>query len=274
MSYSKHYKRPIPNTSRTRRAKKRGNMILLICMIILLTVFAILLISRFSSESAISGRIDDNDTDDEQSGGYFRNKTVCLDPGHGFEDTGTSSEYLGDTVEKDITLRLALYLKTELEKKGANVVMTHDGKFFPKTNADDGNNVFSPQERSEFANTKDIDLFISLHVDSFEADGKINGMRVYYCDKGDANSALAAELCEKIATETDKAKLYHTETLIKPSPSSEAYYVTKHINAPSVLIETGFCTNKQDAKNMLNDEWMKKLAKTISRIESNQTQNK
>lgn len=261
-----HYNRPDPNASKIRRIKNRNNIILAICMLIILAFFIALMASKFSSENTMSNKVSDNNKTYEQEIGYFYGKTVCLDPGHGFDDAGTSSEYLGEKLEKDITLELAFYLKSALEKKGATVIMTHDGKTFPQTKEDDGNNVFSPKERVAFANACDIDMYISLHVDSYEADTRINGMRVYYCNKGDENTLISDKLCEKIALAVDSSGLYNNETLIKPSPSNDAYYVTKHVNVPSVLIETGFCTNKQDAKNLLNDEWLKKLAKTIASL--------
>ena len=46
--------------------------------------------------------------------------------------------------------------------------------------------------------------------------------------------------------------------------SSEAYYVIKHITAPSVLIEMGFITNESDASNMLSEEWRQKMAESVA----------
>ena len=86
--------------------------------------------------------------------------TICIDPGHGFDDAGASSVYVPDYDEKHLTLRYANDLKSELEKMGYAVIMTHDGTTFPKTAGDDGNNKFNPNERSAYVNSLDVDYFI------------------------------------------------------------------------------------------------------------------
>ena len=41
--------------------------------------------------------------------------TICVDPGHGFGDVGTTSAYLGEWSEKDVTFSIAAMLKEELK---------------------------------------------------------------------------------------------------------------------------------------------------------------
>lgn len=74
------------------------------------------------------------------------NKTICIDPGHGFGDIGAGSEYIGDLSEKDINLKFAKFLSDELASRGYDVFMTHDGETFPKTEIDNGNNNYDYKE--------------------------------------------------------------------------------------------------------------------------------
>ena len=87
--------------------------------------------------------------------------TICVDPGHGFDDVGTTSEYLGDWAEKDVTFSIATYLKVELEALGYRVHMLHDGVTIPESAKDDGNNLFRPAERIESIKDADIDYYVS-----------------------------------------------------------------------------------------------------------------
>jgi len=189
--------------------------------------------------------------------------TVILDAGHGFDDAGADSEFLGESSEKNITLKITEYLRDELTEKGMRVIMTHDGTSFPKTDADDGNNVFSPQERTAYSNSEEGELFISVHCDSYPSDNSVNGMRVYY-SKGTKTAKTSAKvsqlLCEAVNLAFPDAK----ESAVRDMSKDEAYYVIRENKHPSALIEVGFITNEADAAKMLDDEWCKTLAEALS----------
>jgi len=79
-------------------------------------------------------------------------RVIVLDPGHGGEDAGVTA---GETLEKDLTLRLARALKPELERRlRARVHLTRDTD--EATGAD---------QRAEAANRVHADLVLSLHFD-------------------------------------------------------------------------------------------------------------
>ncbi|MBO5671307.1 MAG: N-acetylmuramoyl-L-alanine amidase, partial [Clostridia bacterium] len=101
--------------------------------------------------------------------------TICLDPGHGFDDVGTDSDYLGALTEKDITLAVTLLIKDKLEAMGYEVMLTHDGETFPKSSIDDENNLFNPKERIDYVSELDIDFYLSIHCDTYEADTRVMG---------------------------------------------------------------------------------------------------
>ena len=189
--------------------------------------------------------------------------TVCLDPGHGFDDVGTDSDYLGDLSEKDITLAVTKLLADKLEALGYTVILTHDGESFPKTSADDGNNLFKPAERIAYADTLDIDLYVSVHCDSYAADESVKGTRIYYSldTAHESDSAMAAGcVLRGINTALPEEK----KAIIKAMENEAAYYVVRECKVPSVLIEMGFVSNRTDAENMLDPAWQDAFAGGIA----------
>ena len=190
--------------------------------------------------------------------------TICIDPGHGFMDNGTGEGFFQKGVyEKDVTLRIAKKLNDELISRGFDIIMTHDGVTFPATAVDDGNDKFKPEERVSYANTLDIDYYVSIHVNSFEQDTSVSGLRIYY----EQNWRKENTYSETIAREI--ADAIYNEMPDAPEPiladqSVASYAVVRETKAAASLIEVGFCTNPTDAENMLNDNWQSRVASGIA----------
>lgn len=192
--------------------------------------------------------------------------TICIDPGHGFVDGGCGDGIWEDgTLEKDVNLAVANKLKDDLTALGFSVVMTHDGTTFGKTSADDGNQIFNPSERVAYANSLDIDYYVSIHVNSYDKNPDTSGIRIYYENgnnwrKVNTNDeAIAQSITDSIETEMDP----------KPAPqifdqTTASYQVVRETTVAASLIEIGFCTNPTDAANMVNDEWQTQLSQAIA----------
>ncbi len=183
--------------------------------------------------------------------------TICIDPGHGFDDVGCSSVYLtDDREEKDMTMLYAMELQKELTALGYHVILTHDGKSFPQEYNFNGNNIFSADERAAYVNSLDVDYFVSLHCDTFDEDASIGGTRVYYYDsaiKEDENSsAIAQSVSDFIAKQFPEVKA--------PSlHSNEPYLVLRETTMASNLVEICFISNKNDAMNIQDASWQEKF---------------
>lgn len=91
--------------------------------------------------------------------------TICLDPGHGGEDSGAVG--VNNAYEKDLTLKIAQYCKQELEKYDCNVVMTRTGDTNP-----------SLEDRANYAKSQGAQYLISIHLNS--GSGYAVGAEVYY----------------------------------------------------------------------------------------------
>lgn len=91
--------------------------------------------------------------------------TICLDPGHGGNDSGAVG--VNNVYEKNLTLKIAQYCKQELEKYDCNVVMTRTGDINP-----------SLEDRANYAKSQGAQYLISIHLNS--GSGYAVGAEVYY----------------------------------------------------------------------------------------------
>lgn len=212
--------------------------------------------------------------------------TVIVDPGHGGKDPGTIG--VSGIYEKHIVLAIARDLRNELESRGRfDVVLTRDRDRFVDL-----------KERVAFARQHDGDLFVSLHADSIK-NRHVAGASVYTLSEN-ASDDVAAELAEH-ANKTDVIHgvdlshesadvsnilidLAQRETMnnsvrfasllvediqgsvpVLTRPHRFAgFRVLKAPDVPSVLIETGFLSNRSDEKRLRSDAHRRKLAKTIA----------
>ncbi len=188
---------------------------------------------------------------------------IFIDPGHGFGDSGTSSELLGDVLEKDITLDIAKEVNRILSESGYNVMLTHDGNEFPKAPNDDGDALFYIDERVSYVNSKGADLFVSIHCDSFPDNDSVRGTRIYYCS-GNKHSEESAKLVDGLKAAIDSEYASYKEVITYGREIANSYYVTAYTECPSALIEVGFVTSPKDAEKMLDDEWKHNMAYLIA----------
>ncbi len=188
---------------------------------------------------------------------------ICIDPGHGFGDVGASSDLIGSLTEKDINLFVAKEVYKCLKDAGYNVMLSHDGETLPISPIDDGDNLFYIDERVSYVNSKKVDLFISLHCDSFGTDSSVYGTRIYYCNNYKFTSQ-AADLAETVKRSINETFPKYKESRTFAKDISEAYYVTYETNAPAILIELGFISNENDAKCLLDEEWRSNMGYAIA----------
>lgn len=214
-------------------------------------------------------------------------RTVVIDPGHGGVDPGAIGR--SGSYEKHIVLDFSRALKAELERLGAyHVVLTRDRDMFLPLRA-----------RFEKAHAAEADLFLSVHADS-HANGRIAGATVYTLSDTASDKEAAA-----LARQENKADLiagadltgYASEVssilidLAQQSVNESSWHmaemlvgdmkqsvrmnrnphryagfaVLKSPNVPSVLIELGYLSNRQDEKDLKNAAYRQKIAGAIGR---------
>lgn len=212
---------------------------------------------------------------------------VVLDPGHGGIDNGTQS---GGESEKSLVLSFGLALRDRLEKAGKyRVVMTRSDDTFIPLN-----------DRVKMARSLSAALFVSIHADALpRGEGEAHGATVYtLSDKAsDAEAQRLADsenradaiagvnlteeptdvadiLIELTQRETRTfsnrfarlvaAEMKTTARMHKHPLKSAGFRVLKAPDVPSVLIELGYVSNKDDLQQLLSENWRSRTVGAVA----------
>jgi len=151
---------------------------------------------------------------------------ICLDPGHGGEDSGATFR---DLKEKDIVLDICLACMERLQLLHWVALTRTSDMYMPLGN------------RVKLANAWKADLFVSVHCNA-DPDVDEPGMPEA---KGEEiwiypDSLASLHVAEAIRDHVDTFFKEHRFRGIK---ESRHLYVLKHTSMPAVLIETGFIDN-------------------------------
>lgn len=212
---------------------------------------------------------------------------IVLDPGHGGADPGAISP--NGTYEKHVTLSAAREFRQMLEKTGRYRVLL----------ARERDTLIPLRDRVTFAREGGADLFISLHADSIRTPA-IRGLSVYTLSEK-ASDREAAELAESenkadliagvdLTNETPEVtnilidlaqretmnesarfaaflvnELGHETELLRNSHRFAGFRVLKGPDLPSVLLEMGFLSNREDERALLRKSYRAKLGEALVR---------
>jgi N-acetylmuramoyl-L-alanine amidase len=212
---------------------------------------------------------------------------IVVDPGHGGIDNGTKGS--GGELEKDIVLAFSQALREKLESGGKyRVAMTRsDDSFIPLS------------ERVRFARTRGAALFVSIHADALpRKEGLAEGATVYTLSEtaSDAEAARLAEaenradviagvdltaepndvaniLVDLAQRETKTFSMQFARTAVdelksaarmhKQPLKSAGFKVLTAPDVPSVLIELGYMSTKDDLKQLNSPAWRARTAQAV-----------
>ena len=215
--------------------------------------------------------------------------TVVLDPGHGGKDPGNRGNWY---YEKNIALSIALKVGYELEKQSdIKVIYTRKKDVFV--------NLF---KRAEIANKAKADLFISIHCDSHSSNAYGAGTFVLGLHANQRNFEIAKKENSVIFKEENYEQKYDgfdpnsPESVISLVLMQEDYLdqsiviadliqkafvsdlkrknrtvkqagfiVLKYTYMPSVLVETGFLTNKKEGDYLNSKKGQTEMSKSIAK---------
>lgn len=169
---------------------------------------------------------------------------ICIDPGHGGSDPGA----VGYVVESDVNLDAANKLKRWLDldtrdKRGGsgwNVSMTRTSDVYVSLSA-----------RVAYANSKDVDRFLSIHSNAYTAAAHGSETFCYYNGSGHSFN-----MRNKVQEE-----LVAHGKLADRGVKTAGFYVTKYTYMPAVLTELGFVTNKGDSEKLKLASWRNEVTK-------------
>lgn len=207
--------------------------------------------------------------------------TVFIDAGHGGHDPGTQHN---GVLERAIALDVALTLGRLLEANGLDVVYSRTAdKSVPLG------------ERATMANAAGADLFVSIHVNAND-DASVRGFETYFLDiasnpdaarlatlentdgahrLGDMQKMLAdvmlnarTDESRRLASDIQRLSLFRLKKRqfvtrdngVKSAP----FIVLLGAQMPAVLVELGYCTNRDEAQNLLTPKYRMTLAEGLA----------
>lgn len=173
---------------------------------------------------------------------------VCIDPGHGGSQPGATG--FAGTLEKNITLQVALRLRDVLKTAGVDVVMTREIDKDVRT-AKQPNEL---QARCDVANTANADVFISIHCNASN-DSSAHGTETWYYPK-DAKSKTLAQFIQ--------TELVKQIGLRDRGVKQGNYYVTRYTKMPAVLVELAFISNPEEERLLKDATFQQKCALGIA----------
>lgn len=167
--------------------------------------------------------------------------TVLIDPGHGGPDPGAIG--IGGLQEKGIVLDISTRIASLLQQWGVQAYLTRN---------DDRDLGLEP--RVQMAAQVNAAVFVSIHANSISLSRpEVNGLETYYFQSG-------ADLARSI----HQAVLQGTGVADRGVKSSR-FYVLRKTSMPSVLVEVGFVTGRDDAARLANASYRAQMADAIAR---------
>jgi N-acetylmuramoyl-L-alanine amidase len=215
-------------------------------------------------------------------------KRIVIDPGHGGKDPGAIGP--GGVQEKDIVLKVAGDLKKELDAMGGfDVVLTRTADVYLELD-----------ERVEFANRHGADLFLSIHVNA-SPDRSVRGIETYLLNWTNDEAAIKVAARENkiflkhrqkarndveailasLGLQNKRDESLMLAHLVQDSMvgaigtryrgvhdlgvKQALFYVLLGARMPSVLVETSFITNTDEAARLKSQAYRHTLAQGIAR---------
>ena len=174
---------------------------------------------------------------------------IVVDAGHGGKDEGAQKE---GVKEAQINLAISKQLKRELETKGASVLLTRDGAYDLASEGTSNRKKEDMKKRADIINAKQVDLFISIHLNAYP-NVAIHGGQVFYQKQSDTSKNFADMIQKRmnVLNQTDK----HT----KPGD----YYILNETKPMGVLVECGFLSNPDEEARLSTWEYQQQVAFTI-----------
>lgn len=217
-----------------------------------------------------------------------RDVIIAIDPGHGGKDPGAIG-YL-KTKEKNVVLQISRELATFLNKQpGIKAILTRRSDVY-----------VGLRQRLRLARKYNADFFIAIHADAFK-NRRSHGSSVYALSERGASSEAARWLATKenyseigtvdlsnykdsvlrsvlinlSQTATIGSSLEMGGLLLKAlgeiadlhhdKVEQAPFVVLKSPDTPSILVETGFISNRREERLLRSPAYQKRLAKALGR---------
>jgi len=175
---------------------------------------------------------------------------IVIDPGHGGRDPGKVG--INNTIEKTINLDISFKLKSLLEQNDIKVYMTREDDTGLYSQSDTYKKRADLDNRVDFIHSKDADLAISIHQNSFPEE-YVKGAQAFYYDKSLGGKVLA----EMIQAQVKKTIADGNHRVAK---SNASYYMLKKTECPLVIVECGYLSNNSESALLMQNDYQEKMA--------------
>ena len=175
---------------------------------------------------------------------------IMVDPGHGGRDSGT---YYGKIYEKNINLEISKALEEELTKNGAIVYMTRTRDIDLSSIYDSAKKRGDLYRRLLKIKETKSDLYISIHINWYQ-NPSMKGAEVLYNSINENNEKLAKSIMKEFKTDLGSTRTVKTTDL----------YMYRNTTTPGVLVECGYLSNSTERTLLQQEDYQKKLAKSIT----------
>jgi N-acetylmuramoyl-L-alanine amidase CwlD len=166
---------------------------------------------------------------------------VVIDPGHGGRDPGAVG--IGGLREKDVVLSISRQVANLLEREGIQVVMTR---------ADD--RALELSTRVQMAQRANANYFVSIHANALSMSRPdVDGVETFYHRSG-------RELAQSIQN-----SIMQSVNMNNRGVKQANFYVLRNTSMPSVLVEVGFVTGRDDAAKLRDASFQTTMAGAIAR---------
>lgn len=180
-------------------------------------------------------------------------KTVIIDPGHGGIDVGTVG--IDGSLEKNINLSISLDLYDYLMVSGINAVLTRDGDY-EVYRAGEKRTKSDLYNRMDFINSVPDSILISIHQNHFENEAEW-GTQVWFSPNDEISPTLADKILQSVKENIQP------ENKRENKVSDNSYYILYKAQKPSVMVECGFVSNKNENNKLQDKEYQKDMAYSI-----------
>ncbi|MCI8796957.1 MAG: N-acetylmuramoyl-L-alanine amidase [Dorea sp.] len=207
---------------------------------LILLLAGLIAVSRNLEKYVSSGKVRDVET------------TVVIDAGHGDQDPGKIG--VNDALEKDVNLQIAKKIKKLLEKKKIKVIMTREDDTTLAREGGGSQKVQDMKARVELINETKPNLAVSIHQNSYPEES-VHGAQVFYFTHS-AEGERAAGIMQKALLTVDPENS-------RQEKADDGYYLLRRTEAPTIIVECGFLSNREEAGKLVDKEYQKKVAEAV-----------
>jgi N-acetylmuramoyl-L-alanine amidase len=166
---------------------------------------------------------------------------VMIDPGHGGKDPGAVG--IGGLQEKNVIFPISKQIAAILERQGITAVITRNDDRF-----------ITLQQRVQMAQQARATVFVSIHANAISMSRPdVNGLETYYYSSG---AGLARSIHNS---------MLQSVNMRDRGVRQARFYVLRNTSMPSVLVEVGFVTGREDAPKLASPAFQTQMAEAIAR---------